>query len=217
LNRWRHDGRKSYPIPVWNGIFDHLPKIRSALAVFLWCIDRVTQEDSGVGFILGGSVVSVSRIAQEVHESERTVRRHLHRLATNGYLALKRSPYGFVIAVLNSRKFGIWRSDKVGHPERPRKSARLDNSADQVDELVRFTKEDSVVDSARRQDLPLNPQWGLTSRDRRKFFDELDRLCGASFGSGVDEELLIARACVRTGTPLEVAKEWIAASLGLEK
>jgi hypothetical protein len=161
--------------------------------------------------------VAVSRIANEVHESERTVRRHLHRLATHGYVALRRHPYGFVITVANSCKFRIWSSGKISQADRLRMPVGSDGSADPTDRIGRCTKEDSAVDSANRRNTPPTPQGGLTSRDRRKLFEEIDRICKARQGSNVDEEELMRLACVRTGTPIEAAKEWVAATLGLEK
>jgi DNA-binding transcriptional ArsR family regulator len=146
-----HAGKASYPIPIWNGIFDHRRKIASAVWVFLWCIDRVTKEESEIGFVLGGSIITARRIADELDDSQRTVRRHLERLAENEYIALKRLPYGFVIKVMNSCKFNIWRSDKAGHPEWTKVPARSDKSAALTAKIVRSNKEDTAVDLTERQ------------------------------------------------------------------
>jgi hypothetical protein len=167
-----HAGGPSYAIPVWNGIFDHRRKIGSALWVFLWCIDRVTKEEAGSGFVLGGTVVNARRIANELDDSERTIRRHLERLEGQGYIALKRFSYGFVITLMNSRKFNIWRPDKSGHPDRTKMPARSDKSAGQTDTIVRSNKEDTAVDSTERQKpfirnrgaCPQHPESGLTNR-----------------------------------------------------
>jgi len=113
----RYGGKESHPIPVWNGIFDHFRKIGPALWVFLWCIDRVTDESdpSGVGLVLGGMPVKIERILADIPgATDRSVRRHLKRLVTHGFLRHKRTPYGAVLSVLNSRKFGIWRSTLTG-------------------------------------------------------------------------------------------------------
>ena len=144
----KHGDGPSYPIPLWNGIFDHRPKIGPALWVYLWCLDRITREESGVGFVLGGSVVHAERIAADLQDSDRTVRRHLKRLARHKYIGLKRDPYGFIITVAKSRKFNIWRADKNGHPERTKMPVRADKSAGQTANFVRSIKEDTAVDSA---------------------------------------------------------------------
>jgi hypothetical protein len=62
---------------------------------------------------------------------------------------------------------------------------------------------------------PPNPLSGVfSSRDRRKFFSELNRIYNASQGSDVDEQEAIAKACVITGTPLAIGKQWVAQSYG---
>jgi hypothetical protein len=171
----KHGDGPSYPIPVWNGIFDHRRKIGPAIWVFLWCLDRITREESGVGIVLGGSVVTAEKIASELQESARTIRRHFRRLTKYGYVGLKRTPYGFIITVANSRKIDIWRGDKNCHPERTKMPVRWDKSAGQTDKIVRSIKEDSAVDSAvdsterERKNLPpAYSQRDFDERDIRK-------------------------------------------------
>jgi hypothetical protein len=155
-----HNGSRSYPFPVWNGIFDHRRKIGPAVWEFLWCIDRVTREESCMGLVLGGGVIPSARIARELQDSERSVRRHLASLASGGYISLTRRPYGFVITVANSRKFDIWRSSKGGHSDHAKISPRVDKSAGQMAGFVRSNKEDSAVDSTQKQQIPPSPPWG---------------------------------------------------------
>ncbi|HTC63604.1 MAG TPA: hypothetical protein VK709_12235 [Candidatus Saccharimonadales bacterium] len=45
-----------------------------------------------------------------------TVRRHLDRLEKQNYIRRRRTPYGYVIEVLNSCKFEIWKTPK-GKPQ----------------------------------------------------------------------------------------------------
>ena len=142
----------SYPIPVWNGIFDHRENIGPAVWVFLWCIDRITKEKLGSGFVLSGSVISAGAIAEQLKDSERTVRRHLHRLSENGYITLKLASYGFIITVTNSCKFGIWRSDKnvrlVEDSGRTKLVSPPALLSDPSTKIARPNKEDTAVDSA---------------------------------------------------------------------
>ena len=93
-----YNGHRSYPIPVWNGIFEHREKIGPALWVYLWCLDRITKEESGIGFVLGSSPVTAERIAGDLHDCDRTVLRHLKSLAEHKYIRLKRTPHGFAIS-----------------------------------------------------------------------------------------------------------------------
>jgi hypothetical protein len=73
---------------------------------------------------------------------------------------------------------------------------------------------DSDSDSDKKQIPPNPPSGGLTSRDRRNFFKELNLIYAASQGASLNEDDAIARACVKTGTPPEVAKNWVALSYG---
>jgi|SRR5579884_64217 len=155
------NGGPSYPFPVWNGIFDHRRKIAAAIWVFMWCIDRVTREDGGIGFVLGGSVVTVDKIAAEVDESPRSVRRNLRHLSDHGYINLKLSAHGFIISVTKSCKFGVWRSAKNGRPEistgRPNLVCPEQKMSDHADKNGRPHKEkvfDSAVDPVVTQQKP---------------------------------------------------------------
>lgn len=116
------DGRKygdgdSHPIPVWNGIFDHYGRIGIALWVFLWLIDRIPKnsEQDGVGKVLGGRPVKISEIVETMRGATyRGVRRQLDALEELGYIARRRTPYGFVVEVRNSRKWNIWKPKETG-------------------------------------------------------------------------------------------------------
>lgn len=55
-----------------------------------------------------------------------------------------------------------------------------------------------------------SPAPAPTSRDRRFFFQELNRIYAAAEGAPISEEAAIERACERTGTPYEFATEWVA-------
>lgn len=112
-NHGRRYGEKtSRPIPVWNGIFEHRARIDGALWAFLWLLDKITKERDGVGIVWDGRPIRAMRIAADLGCSEKTVRLHLDRLEANGYIRRKLAPYGFVIQVLNSWKFGIRKSHK---------------------------------------------------------------------------------------------------------
>lgn len=110
----------SRPFPLWNGIFDHRRRIGCSVWVFLWLLDKITNECDGVGVVWGGRPITAGRIAKDLGWSEKTVRSHLGQLEANGYIDRKLAPYGFVIRVLKSRKFGIWRphgrSEKSSQP-----------------------------------------------------------------------------------------------------
>jgi hypothetical protein len=150
----KYGEKESRPIPVWNGVLEHCSRIACAIWVFLWCIDKVTEEREGSGIVFGGAPVKMSKIAADLEIGEHSVRRHFDQLEHERYIRRRRTPYGFVIEVLNSRKFEIWHSRenvKSGRSlpresvqERPVSPTPL---ASLTDENGR-NKEDAAVDSA---------------------------------------------------------------------
>lgn len=110
----RFNGRQSYPIVLWSGLLEHRDRMGSAIWEFVWCLDRITREENGVGFVNGGAPVRAKQIARDFKTrggktvDEDTVRVNLKRLKRKGYLRLRRTPYGQVIEVMKSLKFGIW-------------------------------------------------------------------------------------------------------------
>ena len=75
-----------------------------AIWVYLWCVRRITREEKGVGFVLGGSRIKEERIARELGVSKRTVGADLGRLRRFGYVQIRRIPHGLVITVLKSKR-----------------------------------------------------------------------------------------------------------------
>jgi len=151
---------KSYPIPVWSGLLEHRKRMGSAIWEFIWCLDKITREhneENGrmVGVILGGKPVKAEEIARDLKESAKTVERHLRRLVKNHYLLARRTPYGLVLSVTNSQKFGIWSRDKRSDKNVPSENETRDksifenghNGPPRRDTIV-LSKEDSAVDSA---------------------------------------------------------------------
>jgi DNA-binding transcriptional ArsR family regulator len=86
--------KQTFVIPVSNGILEgeHREKIRSAIWLFLWLIDRTTIEQpspdgTGLeGLVLGGKAIATRFIAEQIGESERAVRYHLDQLEEHGYI-----------------------------------------------------------------------------------------------------------------------------------
>jgi hypothetical protein len=149
----KYGEKASHVIPVWNGILEHREKIGSAIWEFLWCVDRVTVEKNGVGFVLGGQPVKIKRISDEVPGSDiETVRLHLESLEREKYIRRLRTPYGYKIEVLNSRKFGIWKKPEntvsrlQEKPQNPGRDTRKDG---QRNPKTGVCKEDSAVTQQR--------------------------------------------------------------------
>jgi hypothetical protein len=110
----------SYKFPVWNWLLEpkHRKKIGPALWEFLWCIDKTTKEKDGVGIVYGGKPVTFAEIAEDLGVSEKTIQRHIDRLAWANYIELILTPRGQQIRVLNSCKFTKARDDET-HPVVP--------------------------------------------------------------------------------------------------
>jgi DNA-binding transcriptional ArsR family regulator len=99
--------KNSYPIKIWSGLLSdgHTKKIENALWEFIWLINKVTKEEKGIGYVLKGRPIKVEEIAKDLDRNYRSVLRHLKKLEKEGYIDLKRCPYGFVITIKNSKKF----------------------------------------------------------------------------------------------------------------
>jgi hypothetical protein len=144
----RKFGKKdSHPLPFWNGGFEHYERIGDALWEFLWCIDAITNEKDGIGLVLGGTPVKLQRIVSDLKGADKeTVRRHLKRLADRQYIRVRRTPYGQVIEVLNSKKFKIWKKEK---PQNAVSEKHIHESEKHIHEREKLqnavSKEDSAV------------------------------------------------------------------------
>jgi hypothetical protein len=79
--------------------------------MFLWLIDRIPKdgERDGVGRVLGGKPVKIADIVDSMRGSTyKAIRLQLDRLEAKGYISRRRTPYGYVIEVRNSRKWNVW-------------------------------------------------------------------------------------------------------------
>jgi hypothetical protein len=150
----RYGEKISFPIPVWNGLLEHRERIGNAIWEFFWCIDKITEEADGIGLVFGGAPVKISAIAADLHEGEKSARLHLAILEKYGYIRRIRTPYGFVIRVVNSRKFGIWRARESGEnaqSQRPRERQKYPICPSKMPDLSgkhARNKEDAAIDAA---------------------------------------------------------------------
>jgi hypothetical protein len=118
---------KSYPLPLWNGILEHCERIGPALWEFVWLVDKITVEKDGMGIVLGGVPVKIDRIAQDLNRCDKTIRTNLDRLEGKNYIKRTRTPFGFTIKVLNSRKFEIWGKKRIGNNYRSLQEGSVEN------------------------------------------------------------------------------------------
>jgi hypothetical protein len=178
----KYGDKDSHPIPLWNGVFEHYKRIGDALWEFLWCIDAITKEKDGVGLVLGGSPVKLERIVADLKGDKESVRRHLKRLAAENYLRMRRTPYGQVIEVLNSKKFGIWRKEKPQNAVSLSREKPIHESEKPIHEREKpqnaVSKEDSAgtqhKDTAVRAACPV---WAKTEVDPQRLPGAFRKLC----------------------------------------
>lgn len=212
LNSPVRHGRKygeaaSYPIPLWNGLLEkkHFEKIGPALWVYEWLLDRITKEVDGVGVLLGGKPIKASEIASTYGMNERTARAHIDRLKKAGYIIVKHAPYGLIITVLNSMKFGIWkpsvRSDRNARPHNQRSE---ENSEDVGKTTARGRKESSDVIKT-QQDAAIDAAEKTTAATHANPWNLLGT--GVPMGSSKLQKLFQHYASTRNGNPLSEAME----------
>jgi len=200
----KYGEKDSHPIPLSNGVFEHYDRIGDSLWEFLWCIDAITQEKDGIGLVLGGSPVKLKRIAADLKADKETVRRHLKNLADENYIRVRRTPYGQIIEVLNSKKFGIWRKEKpqnavsppeeklIPESEKPiLEPEKLQNAVSKEDAAV--TQQEDAAVAAAPFTGDLNP-WKVLGRD-------------LPMGSSRFQKLFEHFFVTRNGNPLSEAME----------
>ena len=163
-NPRRYREQPSHPIPVWNGLLAHRSRVGAAIWTFLWCLDGITQETEGVGLVHGGAPVKIPVIAAALQINECTVRRDLKHLVREGYVRLRRTPYGLVIEVCNSCKFGVWSGHKRSGENARTGGERSGKSDSQIGQKCpersgenARNKEDAARNAARRQQQPAAP------------------------------------------------------------
>ena len=100
-----------YPITLWNGILDpkHVENMGSAIWEFIWLLDKITREEDGNGYVLGGAPITFIAIAADLGTTRKVVGDSLKKLSKAGYISIARRQAGFSIVVHKSKKRG-WKS-----------------------------------------------------------------------------------------------------------
>lgn len=171
----KYRGQPSHAIPVWNGILEHRERIGPAIWEFLWCLDKITTEDeNGIGWLLGKTPIDTKRIAADLGEHPDTAYGNLNRLAAEAYILRKRTPRGYSIGVVNSRKFQAFRSksDSEEIPNhRESDSEKIPNQAvgdsEKTPRVIRgFPESDSEKTPIRRDTTETLQEDSTEKRDR---------------------------------------------------
>jgi len=146
----------NYPVPVSNGLLcpEHRRRIGGAVWEFIWFVDRTTSETNGIGKVLGGKPVTYNQIATDLGTSQRTVGEHCKRLMREGYIRMNRTPYGYQVQVMKSKKFFQKRVEETCRSEGERVEdfgrSEWKKSVERVEETCKSNKtlQDNTVDAA---------------------------------------------------------------------
>jgi len=106
----RLPAERTFCVPVSTGIFRHWRRIGEAIWLFLFYIDRTTREFTGadgirVGAVYGGKPCLDSHVASAFGCSKWTIRNWRSRLAKFAYIRQRRTPAGYTIEVMKSKKW----------------------------------------------------------------------------------------------------------------
>lgn len=98
----------AYAIPVSHGLIDpqHRKKMGSAIWLFLLLLDWETDRDEP-GEVRYGKPIKIREMMQPLDLQEKQVRNQLQRLKIGGYIRLKRTQYGYIVVILNPKKWGF--------------------------------------------------------------------------------------------------------------
>ena len=98
---------KGFYIEITNNLLEkkHRKKMGSAVWEFMWCLDKITKiDEDGMGWILGGKPINLKDLRKELGITEPKISKNLNKLKNEGYLNLRRTPYGLVISVNKAKK-----------------------------------------------------------------------------------------------------------------
>ena len=125
----------AYFVPMPLDLIDPGAISRMGMAVwlYLWCVNRSTREEDGVGWLYGGKAINYAKIASDLGQPIRTLKRWMKKLKDGDYITVEHRQHSFMkIGVRKSVKFAIRGRREVapkgiqeGHmwPQRESKSA----------------------------------------------------------------------------------------------
>lgn len=134
--------QKAFHFPVSNEIFAEYRRLGDALWLYLFYIDRTTEEyaDNGttIGRVLGGVPRADADAASALGVTDKTIRKWRARLEGEGFIRSKQTGHGSIVEVLNSKKW-IWKRKKADRnehsgqtgkdvPSRPERTVRADRN-----------------------------------------------------------------------------------------
>jgi len=109
---------KTFRIPISTGLFEHCPDMLDAIWLFMWYIDKTTEEEDGNGIVLGGMPIVDAKPAAALGVPVKTIRRWRNMLAVGGYAVVCRTPYGYSVTLPKSKKWN-WGPSLVTSKDTP--------------------------------------------------------------------------------------------------
>jgi hypothetical protein len=115
------DERQTYPIPVSNDIFAEYRRLGDAIWLYLFYIDRTTEEREDtdgtfVGRVFGGVPRPDADAARALGVCDRTIRNWRERLECEGFIRTKQTGHGSIVEVVNSKKWA-WKRKQAARKE----------------------------------------------------------------------------------------------------
>jgi hypothetical protein len=103
--------KENFNVGLRNGLLDrkHYQAMRGdALWLYSFLVDRQTRrlDKNGLGKVAGGAPISDGDVAGSFGCSEKTVSRWRRKLARGGYIAVRRTSFGYVYAITKPKKWG---------------------------------------------------------------------------------------------------------------
>jgi hypothetical protein len=102
----------TFRIPISNGILtrEHYERMGDGIWYFMWCVDKTTKEQADedgntYGIVLGGMPIHDQDIADNFGVHRNTAREWRLQLTRESYIKTKRTPNGYSIKVLKSKKW----------------------------------------------------------------------------------------------------------------
>jgi len=110
---------QSFPLRIWSGLFSkkHWEKMGNAIWLYGMLIDKVTKEENGKGYVLGGKPISFNEWEKLIPISPRQYNRYMKLLVDEKYIETVSTGNGLRITILKSKKFHKKGQDKNGGSE----------------------------------------------------------------------------------------------------
>jgi hypothetical protein len=190
--------QKAFHFPVSNEIFKEYRRLGDALWLYLFYIDRTTQErvesdGTIIGRVFGGVPRRDADASSAFGVSDKTIRKWRARLKDKGFIRTKQTGHGSIVEVVNSQKWA-WkrkseRNERSGQTrktvpdrkERPVRPERNERGVPYIDstETIQKQTETSATDVAAARDFALETyrkKFNETPNWFQKDFAELEGL-----------------------------------------